>query len=187
VREPYVDTYKYLGVDLNTNMDPSLQWQRVEKQICTLPHLLKRLKINGWSQPMLISAYRSYGLSHFVYSAAILMSCVKGDRSEMQHFQNRIFNIVGITSEQAAATHNIIPLSDRISDICERMFERIIKDNTHPITASLPYNEYREEFDVPHATGNRYLNSFLVSHLRWERDGGRNRYTNNNANSARKD
>ena len=88
----YVDSYKYLGVHLNARLDPSEQWQHVYKQVCALPFLLKRLCINGWSQRELITAYQAYGLSHFCYSAAILMSCTSAENTEMTHFQNCILD-----------------------------------------------------------------------------------------------
>ena len=61
----YVESYKYLGIELNVDLNPSQQWHRVYSLVYKLPHLLRKLKYVGWSQSMLLTAYRAYGLSHF--------------------------------------------------------------------------------------------------------------------------
>ena len=178
----YVESYKYLGVELNTDMNPSQQWQRVYSLVNNLPFLLRKLKHTGWSQRMLLTAYRAYGQSHFDYSAVVLYSCSTIEKAEMTQFQRRILKIIGVTPEQAASQHNVLPVLDRIDSICARMFNRIISDPSHPITASLPHNERKPtEFLVPRARTANYAQSFLVSHLRIKRDGRPDLYTNSNA------
>ncbi len=181
----YVDSYKYLGVELNSDLNPFQQWQRVYSLVNKLPHLIKKLKYVGWTQSMLITAYRSYGLSHFDYSAIVLMSCTAAEKAEMTHFQHRILKIIGITPTEAASKHNIKSIVDRIDEICARIFERIISDPNHPITASLPVNKRKSgQFIVPAARTTRYHNSFIVSYLRTRRDGKADLYTNCNASEA---
>jgi hypothetical protein len=178
----YVDCYKYLGVELSADLDPSLQWRRVYSLVCSLPHLLKKLKQVGFSKRMLLSVYRAYGRSHFAYSAVILMSCTATDKAEMSRFQHRVLNIIGVTPNEAAVRHNIKPITDHIDDLCGRMFDRIISDPDHPITAALPLNPRKpDQFVVPLARHPRYHNSFLVTYLRTMRDGRPDLYTNNNA------
>jgi hypothetical protein len=82
--------------------------------------------MNGWSQRELIAAYRAYGLSHFNYSAPVLMSCSAADKAEMAHFQNRILKIIGITEDKATSAHNILPIATFISTTCRRNFVIII-------------------------------------------------------------
>ena len=121
---------------------------------------------------MLLSAYPAYGLSHFDYSAVVLMSCTAADKAEMTHFQHQILKIIGITADVAAASHNVLPIIAHIDKVCTRVFERIISDPAHPIIASLPVNVRKpEQFVVPKARTSTYQNSFLVIHLRSRRDG----------------
>ena len=151
---------------------------------CALPFLFKRLRINGWSQRELITAYQAYGLSHFCYSAAILMSCTSAEKTEMTHFQNRILKTIGITSDAAKTLYNITSITNYINDSCHRTFNRIISNESHPITTSLSRNERTQEYTVPRARTTSYLNSFMVAHLRELRNRGRrpDLYTNDNAN-----
>ena len=57
---------------------------------------------------MLISAYRAYGISHFVYSAVILMSCLGQHKAEIIAYQNRVFRIIGISQTTALTEHNFL-------------------------------------------------------------------------------
>ena len=150
--------------------------QHVYKQVCALPYLLKRLRINGWSQRELITAYQA--------RAVILMSCTSAEKTEMTHFQNRILKTIGITSDTAKTLYNITPITNYISDSCHRTFNRIISNESHPITASLTRNKRTQEYTVPRARTASYLNSFMVTHLRELRNPGRrpDLYTNDNAN-----
>jgi hypothetical protein len=173
-----VTTYKYLGIDLNAKLDPAQQWQRVYHQVCTLPFLFKKLKLVGWSKKMLLSAYRAYGLSHFVYSAPVLMSCSKKDKLAMLHFQNKLLKIIGVDQATAATQHNITTISERIDEICKRIFERIISEPSHPITSSIKTNpRKRNQLCVPAARTQTYHNSFLPVMLRTKRDGTRSLYS----------
>ena len=177
-----VDTYKYLGIDLNITLDPSQQWNRVYSQVCSLIPLLRKLQRVGWDTEMLLSAYRAYGLSHLTYSAVVLMSCTAVEKAEMTSFQNRALRVIGISQDLATSSHNISPITDLIDDICQRIFNRIIADPTHPVTASLTVNERSKKYVVPSARTTTYINSFLVTHLRMLcNDGRSDLYTNSNA------
>ena len=177
----YVNNYTYLGVDLNVNLDPSQQWLRVYSRVRNLPHLFRKLRYVGWTKNMLLSAYRAYGLSHFDYSAVMLMSCSKADKTEMARLQHQILKIVGVTQNEAATNYNILPISTHIDNVCARIFHRIVINPAHPITSSLNVNARKpEQFTVPIARTARYHNSFLVTLLRSRRDGRPDLYTNSN-------
>ncbi len=98
---------------------------------------------------MLANAYRDFGLSHFDYSAVVLMSCTEKDKAEMSHFQNRCLKSIGI--EATASKHNISPILTHINVACQRIFDRIISNNTHPITTSLSFNERAQKYLAPRA------------------------------------
>ena len=168
----YVSNYKYLGVELNVDMDSGQQWLRVQMQISTLPYLLRKMRIHGWSKPMLLSAYRAYGLRHFAYSAPLLMSCSEGEKEEMAKFQRRILRIIGVTQDEAALEHKLPPITKCIDNYCRQVLgvTRIINDPAHPITCSLPKRTTTTrsdfEFVLPFAYCREYYNSFLVANLR---------------------
>jgi hypothetical protein len=56
----FVNSYKYLGFEISFTLDMGLQWTRVRAAVSPVEYLLKQLKLNGWSQPMLLAAYRAY-------------------------------------------------------------------------------------------------------------------------------
>ena len=170
--------YKYLGIMLNSAMDPSLQWHHVEHQVNTLPYLLRQLKLHGWSQPMLITAYRAYGISHFTYSAPILTSCNDTTQNKMRLFQNKVLRICGLTPDEARDRYRIKPITDVIEENCVRILKRIVNDASHPLQAKLELTDTsrRVSYKVPFARTNLYQNSFLVKFLRHLNYGTTNKY-----------
>ena len=66
-----VNTYKYLGIEINAQLEWDRQWQLVQRKTSTVPYLIKRLKHLGFRQEILVNVYRSHALSHFAYSASL--------------------------------------------------------------------------------------------------------------------
>jgi hypothetical protein len=172
----YVTSYKYLGVLLNNKLDSNQQWERVYSSICSLPFLLKQLKLVGWSQKMLITAYKAYGISHFVYSAPILTSCNTNSKSEMSHFQRKILRIIGISQTAAASQFNLRPINELIDDICIRLLNRILIDSSHPLHTKLKFNQKTKSIEIPRFHHSKYQNSFFIKYLRYKRDGTHDLY-----------
>jgi hypothetical protein len=52
-----VPSYKYLGFEISASLDPDLQWARVCKAVGPFEYLLKQLKLNGWSQSILLKPF----------------------------------------------------------------------------------------------------------------------------------
>jgi hypothetical protein len=182
-----VETYKYLGVHLNCLLSPSEQWQLVYSKVNSLTALLRELKLLGWHTSQLISAYRAYGLTHFDYSAVVLMSCTETEKLEMTRFQNRVLQSIGISQFVASTRYRIKPICQRIDDSCSRAFKRIIADPTHPITAELKVinaiqTRNASKYDVPRAKTAAFGKSFLMTYLRTDRDGQHDLYTNDGSN-----
>ena len=59
------DTYKYLGIRLNSQLNWDKQWVNVRSKIRSLTFLLKKLKRLGFKEFILKTIYQSLGLSHF--------------------------------------------------------------------------------------------------------------------------
>ncbi len=183
-----VITYKYLGVDLNTQLDPSEQWQRVYTKLAAVPFVLKELKLTGFTTSQLVNFYRAYALAHFDYSAVILTSCTETVKKEMASYQSNALNIIGISQTTASTRYRIKPILQRIDDTCTRILKRIIADPTHPITSELRVSTIQTrsasscKFDVPKASTEAYRGSFLLTYLRKERDGCHDQYTNDGTN-----
>ena len=44
-----VDSYKYLGIELNNKLNWDQQWTRVKSITSSVPFLIKKLKQQGWA------------------------------------------------------------------------------------------------------------------------------------------
>ena len=171
-----VNSYKYLGFELSDSLDPDLQWRRVRSIVSPVEFLLKQLKLNGWSTPMLISAYRAYCLRHFTYSAAMLTSVSATAMSEINAFNSRLWRIMGIDN-QTAGFHKLLPITEFIDNACERTLRRILADPNHPITSCQPRNlrpNARFPFQTRKTKKATYRNSFLQKFLRKLRNDANN-------------
>ncbi|RNA16087.1 RNA-directed DNA polymerase from mobile element jockey-like [Brachionus plicatilis] len=134
-----VKSYKYLGFELSDSLDLDLQWRRVRSIVSPVEFLLKQLKLNGWSTPMLICVYRAYCLSHFTYSAVMLTSASAAAKCEMNAFNSRLWRIMGI-DDQTAGSYKLLPIAEFIDQVCEQTLNRILADPNHPITSCQPRN-----------------------------------------------
>ena len=81
-------------------------------------------------QTQLLNAYRTYGLSHFTYSAAIIRAWNNSDKAEMTRYPNRILKTIGVSNTEAKVQHGILPILTHINKICASTFNRIINDPT---------------------------------------------------------
>ena len=185
VLEP-VYSYKYLGVDLNGQLNWNQQWKRVLSKMSSIPYLLKRLRQLGFSQKIRTTVYKSMGLSHIIYSAPLLTSVNSDTKDEISSFHNRILRILNIKPEEAAE-HKIQDIHDLIDATCCKLLKRIIAEPEHPLTAKL-HRTTRTRSSIGYkpsvAKTKLYANSFVQKYLRFLRDGAANLYTNSNATIA---
>jgi len=173
-----VTSYIYLGVELNSDLNWDTQWTKVQTIISSVPYLLKRLRHLGFSTSVLTNVYRSYALSHFIYSAPLLTSASKSIKSQMSAFQNRMLRIIGIGPTDAAQPpFNIIPVEQLIDQVCVKIMNKIVSDQTHPITIKL-HRGTRETrglsnfpFQPSKANTTAYQQSFVQKFIRVLRDG----------------
>ena len=102
-----VESYKYLGIDINDKLDWSQHWERIRKRIGPVPYLLKQLKLDGFKEEILVTVYRSHLLSHIGYSAPALLSAPSFAAHEMQGAQSRAFKIIGVSEKDALVKYGI--------------------------------------------------------------------------------
>ena len=175
-----VDSYKYLGIELNNKLNWDQQWTRVKSITSSVPFLIKRLKQQGWPESILITIYRSHALSHFIYSAPTLTSASTGAKHEMDRFQKRILRIINITPSRAEKKYGIGTIPSLIDEICARKLLKILNDPTHSITSKLTQNkrtsDIKRRFRTNLAKTEAYSNSFVQKYLRMLRDGSDNLY-----------
>ena len=118
---------------------------------------------------MLATAYKSYCVSYFTYSAIALTSTSERNKAEMLVFQNRLLRAAGLSSFESRAKFNIHPITTHIETVCMRTLKRIIAYPTHPITVSLPKNTVCHSefpFNTRFARGSLYRNTFLQKFTR---------------------
>ena len=131
-------------------------------------------------QPVLVTIYRSYVLSHITYSAPVLTSAGCAIHDEMERFQARSLRILGLTAEEAATKYNISSVNKLLNNTCANTLLKILSDPQHPITAKLPVNIRSESLTRKYLTSKakteQYSNSFVQKYLRYLRDGTTNLY-----------
>jgi hypothetical protein len=143
---------------------------------------MKQLKQLKFKQEILINVYRSLTLSHYTYSAPFLISTSANRKNEMTKQQHRFLNIIGITPQQAYDKHNILPIEILIEKSCTNIVQRILKDETHPLTQaqiSQPQPKYstrNSQTRITKAKTAAYENSCLQIVLKMKRDGFREKY-----------
>ena len=96
--------------------------------------------------------YRSLTLSHYTYSALLLISTSANAKNEMTKQQHRFLKIIGITPQQAYDEHNILPIEIFIEKSCTNIVERILKDETRPLIQAQnrqPQPKYSTETPEP--------------------------------------
>ena len=69
-----VGNYKYLEVLINENLKHDIHWDKMSKSTNSQIYLLKQLEQLKFKEKTLINVYRSLTLSHFNYSAPLLIS-----------------------------------------------------------------------------------------------------------------
>ena len=58
------DSYKYLGIQINSDLDWGQHWDHIHKKISSAPYLLRQLRHQGFKLEVLLSVYRSKPLLH---------------------------------------------------------------------------------------------------------------------------
>jgi hypothetical protein len=97
-------------------------------------------------------------LSHVSYSSTILDFATAGTKQDMQRFQNRVLQIIGITKEVAQSKYNIIDIAKHIKNMRYKQVNRILSNKGNELKASLLKPRHPEattstrsnfEFDIP--------------------------------------
>ena len=140
-----VSSYKYLGVELNNTLDWNQQWVRVQKITSSTPYLIGRLKRCGFRTELLVNAYRSYGLSHFTYSAPLLTSTSAKSKDEMRRYHQRMLDIIGISPERALKKYKLGTVEQLIDQTCIKLLTRVTNELDHPLTRKLSKSRTKAE------------------------------------------
>ena len=175
-----VNKYKYLGIEVNNQLEWDRQWHRVKKLTGSIPHLVKRLRYLGFKQSALANVIRSHVLSHFTFSAPLLIASRVEYKREMESLLKRLLRSANISKAHAASNYNIGSLDSFIETACVNTLSRLLADPAHPLALKLTKST-RSTRAFPFKTGkyntNAYRDSFVQTTLRIMRDGKRDLYT----------
>ena len=166
-----VDSYKYLGIEVNTGLDPSQQWERVYSLISSTPFLIRQLKRNGLNEAILIKIYKSLALSHFNYSATILDTTTQATKRNMAVYQNKILCIIDISKPDALKKYELMEITSYIKSCSTKQVKKLLTDRTNPLTQSLVTKAKRRnhaafELDIPTARTTKFDQSPVLTTLR---------------------
>jgi hypothetical protein len=173
-----VSSYKYLGIEMNNKNEWDMQWSRVKSQTSGAAYLLSRLRYLGFKEEILVSVFRSHVLSHFIYSAPLLISPREKIQREMTSFINRLLRIIRVHPEKALAKYQIDDITTFIEKTCENILQRILNFSDHPISCKI--KKWSGRSSRPQTNRfNRvaYKNSFIQKSIRILRDGHADLYT----------
>ena len=171
-----VNSYKYLGIIINSELDWTEQWEKIQKSTGSVLYLLKRLNTCGFKESILVTIYRSYFLSHISYSSPALLSVSLNTAAEIQKVQSRALKIIGLEEEQALKKYGIVATRDFIANTSINVLKRILSDPTHPLTTKLSRENLRPtrsrfQFEYSRARTEAYNNSIVPWGIRLLRDG----------------
>ena len=171
-----VNSYKYLGIIINSELDWTEQWEKIQKSTGSVLYLLKRLNTCGFKESILVTIYRSYFLSHISYSSPALLSVSLNTAAEIQKVQSRALKIIGLEEEQALKKYGIVATRDFIANTSINVLKRILSDPTHPLTTKLSRENLRLtrsrfQFEYSRARTEAYNNSIVPWGIRLLRDG----------------
>jgi len=168
-----VESYKYLGVHLNTTFDWSQQWEHISSKISTVPFLLKQLKQLNFRENILINVYRSLVISHLNYSSTILSSANSNVIQEIASFQMRCLRIINIDQQRATKQYQLIDVQEQLELISRKVVTKILSNRDHLLTIFLLKGESahctrasaRSEFSVPRASSRLMSENAVVKWL----------------------
>ena len=166
-----VDSYKYLGNMLTSDLDSDAQWEHLNKKVGRSLFLLRTMRNLGFKQTVLTSVYKSLVLSLITRDAPTLCSCSERAKAEMTKVQEHALKIISMHPEAASIQYNIMEVADLIHLHCIKVFGRIISNPNHALTTRLARREVgrtRNSFPIVlsrcHST--RYQQSFVQRFLR---------------------
>ena len=133
-----VEKYKYLGVQINKDLNWDEHWHTISQRFNSTLYLIKTLKNLFLPTEILITVYKSLVLSQIISNATTLCSTTQGAKDEMESLQKRFLRVIGLQSEEEIKKYNITPIASLLEKHCKATLNKILSDPNHPITKSLP-------------------------------------------------
>jgi len=166
-----VEKYKYLGVQINKDLNWDEHWHTISQRFNPTLYLIKTLKNLFLPTEILITVYKSLVLSQIISNATTLCSTTQAAKDEMESLQKRFLRAIGLQSEEEIKKYNIPPIASLIEKHCKATLNKILSDPNHPITKSLPTRDTtktRNKFPIAIQKCNKqkYQESFLQQYLR---------------------
>ena len=168
---------------------PRLEPTMVQQQTSSIPHLIKQLKRQRFSEAILITIYKSLVLSHINYSSPALASTTEAVKSEIQRLHNRILRIIGINLNTARVNYKVTEIDQYIDSMVVKKFQKLLSDSNHQLTSRVTTIDTRTgliKYKVAKARTSKYKNSLVQKSLHTLRDNIPNLYTTANATGAPK-
>jgi hypothetical protein len=129
-----VESYRYLGIDINNKLDWSQQWNRILKNTNSVPFLVKQLKRLGFKKDILSTVYKSLFVSHIDYNSPILISATCEIKAQIDSVQNRILKIIGIDKKEALEKFSIENTKDRIESMSLKRVSKLLADPKNAVS-----------------------------------------------------
>ena len=174
-----VSTYKLLSVVVGSN----LKWEDHVSAMTSKEEygkknlILKKLKRAGASVEDLAYYYQAVIQPVMEYASPVWHSnLTKGQMKTLEDVQRRAVEIINgnIPYEEACRLLNILPLADRRLELCQTLFQQIMRDDTHVLHHLLPPKRDTQltgrlrsfrTYPTVYARTSHFKNSFILHGL----------------------
>jgi hypothetical protein len=110
-----VDQYKYLGVQINDQLNADTQWKHVSSGFNSTIYLLRTMRELGFNQK--VGVYKSLISSQIVANAANLCSISEKAKNEMHSMQKRALRAIEVMEHECQITKLPPPMNSSTSGV----------------------------------------------------------------------
>ena len=131
-----VEEYKYLGVQINDQLNMDAQWKHISCSFNSTIYLLKTMRQFGFNTKILVGVYKSLISSQIIANATTLCSISEKSKNEMRSMQKRALRAMNIKDHEHQK-YKITPTEELIQERCVSQMKRILNDTNHPVSKNL--------------------------------------------------
>ena len=153
-----VESYKYLGVHIENNLSWNLHVNSVCAKVQQRLHFLRRLRVFGVHQKVMLLFYRAVIENVFRYAISVWFgSLTVKAKSQINSLANTAMKVMGVKKHP-----NLVVIFE---DTVLRQAKKIIVDPTHVLHPEYDLLPSGRRYRIPTKNKKRYLNRYRKSFL----------------------
>ena len=156
------NSLKLLGVTFNDKLNFKDHFTEILRHTAQRLYFLRILK-KHYQKDKLWPIYYTLLRSILEYAAPLFANLPKSICRDIEKIQKRAHRIIcGIQRTNTCHDCHIISLEDRRTYLAQRLFDKMIKNDSHPLANLLPPKRSNHIFIVPHINTNCFRVSFVI-------------------------